>query len=98
MKSYRQFSEVCQSGDLTEVAELMDMEPRSQQYLNDGLRAAIYKKDVRIVGFILNKIAKITPEVALAAAAAKSLAIFQLVLEHGWNINAPILGDSTALT
>ncbi|KAL9611324.1 MAG: hypothetical protein Q9167_004007 [Letrouitia subvulpina] len=98
MESYRQFSQVCASGDLTKVAELVDSEPCSQQYLNEGLRAAIYKKDVRIVEFLVSKVAAIDPAVADAAATTKFLPVFQLLLEHGWDINAPVLGNQTILT
>lgn len=98
MELYRQFSQVCASGDLAKVAELVDLEPRSQEYLTQGLRAAIYKKDIRIVEFLLNKVAAIHPEVANAAASVKLLPIFQLLLEHGWDINAPVLGNATILT
>ncbi|KAL8731410.1 MAG: hypothetical protein Q9181_004311 [Wetmoreana brouardii] len=98
MESFRQFSQVCASGDLTKVAELVDSEPRSQEYLTQGLRAAIDKKDIPIVEFLLNKVAVIEPGVAIGAGWIKSLPNFRLLLEHGWNINAPALGDATILT
>ncbi|KAI4162727.1 MAG: hypothetical protein LQ342_003614 [Letrouitia transgressa] len=93
MESYRQFSQVCALGDLTKVAKFVDLEPRTQQYLNEGLCAAIYKKDVRIVELLISKVATIDPDVANAAATTKLLPIFQLLLEHGWDINAPVLGS-----
>lgn len=98
MELYQQFSQVCASGDLAKVAELVDSEPRSQEYLTEGVRAAIYKKDIRIVEFLLHKVTAIHSDIADTAAFQKSIPIFQLLLEHGWDINAPVLGDAHILT
>lgn len=98
MDSYRQFSQICASGDLSKVAELVDSEPRSQEYLTQGLSAAIYKRQIRIVECLLNKIAAIDPDVVIAAASVKFLPIFRLRLKHGWDINAPVWGNRTILT
>ncbi|KAL8832367.1 MAG: hypothetical protein Q9170_004903, partial [Blastenia crenularia] len=98
MELYRQFQEVCASGDLTKVAEIVDSEPRSQEYLNAGLRFAIYKADIRIVEFLLRKVETINADIARAAIEARSIPIFQMLLDHGWDINAPVLAGSTMVT
>lgn len=95
----RQFAEVCGSGDFEKVAEIVDSESHSQEYLREGLCAAIDQKDVRIVDFLLKRGASIDlVDVPGAAASAKSIPVFKLLLEHGWDINAPILGEFTLLT
>ena len=76
MELCRQFSQVCASGDLAKVAELVDSEPRSQGWLTQGLCAAIDKKNIPIVEFLLKKVAVIDPEIANAAASAKFLSHF----------------------
>lgn len=95
MESYRQFSQICASGDLAKVAELVETVPRSQEYLTEGLRAAIAEHNISIAEFLLRRMSDIGHEIANAAASAKSLPIFELLLEHGWDINAPVLGNAT---
>ncbi|CAF9921338.1 MAG: hypothetical protein HETSPECPRED_004497 [Heterodermia speciosa] len=90
----RHFAQICASGDYEKVVE---SEARTQQYLTQGLCAAIYHKDLRIAEILLNKVASIDSDVLSAAASVKSLPIFQLLLEHGWDINAPFLGNMTML-
>lgn len=94
---YRQFSDICRSGDLEKVAEVVDLEPRSQEYLTQGLCAAIMIKHIQIAEFLLKKVGRIEPEVVLAATSAKSIPIFEILLDHGWDVNAPYPGESSPL-
>ena len=98
MELHRQFEQACRSGVLANVAKLVDTGPRSPEYLTEGLCAAIFENNVQIVEFLLNKGVAIDRTVPMAAAQVKSLPIFQLLLEHGWDINAPVMGDGTVLT
>ena len=93
MELYRQFEQACRSGVLADVAKLIDTESRSPEYLTRGLCAAAFGNNVHIVQFLLNKGAVIDRTVPMAAARVKSLPIFQLLLEYGWDVNAPIMGD-----
>ena len=94
----RQFAQVCASGDFGKVAEIVDSGSYSQEYLTKGLCAAINQKDIRIVEFLLKRVASIDSSVPTTAASVKSLPIFELLLEHGWDLNAPVLGEFTLLT
>lgn len=97
MESHLQFERECVSGDLANVTKLANVGSRSPEYLTHGLMAAIYQNNVQIVEFILDKGVAIDRAVSVAATSVKSLPIFQLLMEHGWDINAPILGNETAL-
>lgn len=92
-----EFERACASGDLADVAELVDAGPRSPEYLSQGLFSAIYHKNVEIVKLLLGRGVAINRAVPVAAAKARSLPIFQLLLEHGWDINAPVMWGETVL-
>ena len=94
---YRHFSEICRAGDIKKVAKLVELEPRSQEYLTKGLCAAIMNKHIHIAEFLLNLVGSIEPEVVLAATLAKSIPIFEILLDHSWDVDAPYPGDSSPL-
>ena len=93
----RHFAQICASGDYEKVVGIVQSEGRTQQYLTQGLCAAIYHKDLRIAEILLDKVASIDSDVLSAAASVKSLPMFRLLLEHGWDVNAPFLGNMTML-
>ena len=95
--SQRQFAEICGSGDIKKVAEIVESDHHDQEYLTRGLCAAIYNHDLRIVEYLLKKVTSTRPDVLNAAASVRSLPIFQLLIDHRWDINMPILGDMTSL-
>ena len=97
MELYIEFAQACRSGVLADVAELVDAEPRSPEYLTEGLTAAAFENNVLIVEFLLNKGAPIDRGVPIAAGQVKSLPIFRLLLEHGWDINASVIANRTVL-
>ena len=97
MELYREFGKACRSGVIENISKLVDFEPRSPEYLTEGLIAAIFVKNVEIVEYLLNKGAAIDRGVPTAAAQVKSLTIFQLLLEHGWDINASVIANRTVL-
>lgn len=94
---HRVFQQVCASGDLEKVIGLVKAEIRDVEYLTEGLLAAVFQKHFRIVEYLLDQGAVIDRAVANAAASVRSLAIFRLLLERGWDINAPVMGNNTAL-
>lgn len=96
-ESHMQFEHACRSGDLTNVTELIDSKPRTRQCLIDGLCGAILETKIPIVEFLLNRGTVIHRAVAMAAAHVKCLRIFQLLLEHGWDVNTPVMGAETVL-
>lgn len=93
----RAFQQVCASGDLAAVVNLLNAETRSAEYLTQGLLAAIYEKRIQIAEYLLNNGAAIDRVVPIAAASVKSIALFELLIEHGWDINSPVLGGETIL-
>ena len=96
-EQWRRFEQACRSGVLANVAELVDTGPRTPEYLTRGLCAAIYHKNIEIVECLLNRGATIDRSIPTAAAWVRSLPIFELLLEHGWDINAPVMGAGTTL-
>ncbi|KAL9130925.1 MAG: hypothetical protein Q9217_001028, partial [Psora testacea] len=95
--SHRDFERLCQSGDFASVAKLVQDEPHSPEYLTQGLLAAIHQNNAQLVEFLLRKGAVIDRAVPLTAVSGRSIAIFQLLMEYGWDINTPIMGNGTAL-
>lgn len=65
--------------------------------LAQNLLTAVYQNSTELVKFFLSKGAVIDRAVLIAAVWVRSPAIFQALLEHGWDINAPIMGNDTAL-
>ena len=92
-----QFEHACRSGNLATVTELIDSKPRTRHCLIDGLVGAILENNIQIVKFLLDRGTVIHRAVAMAAAHVKSLSIFQLLLEHGWDINTPVMRAGTVL-
>ena len=96
-QSQQRFAQCCSSGDLEKVSEIVESEPYSPEFLIQELSAAIYKHDLRMIEFLFKKGANIDSQILNAAASVKVLPVFQLLLDHGWDINAPILGNETTL-
>lgn len=94
---HRAFQQVCASGDLECVASVVNAESRDAEYLTQGLIAAIYQTHIPIIEYLLDHGALIDRAVLMAAASVKSLAIFQILLDHKWDINDPVIANETIL-
>ena len=94
---YRQLRETCRSGVFENVTKPVDSEARSPEYLAEGLLHAVLVNNVQIVEYLLNKGAVIDRRIPGAAAHVKSLPIFQLLREHGWDMNASVMANQTVL-
>ncbi len=81
------FFEACASGDLQRVTELVQGRNRPEDYLSRGLLAAAEEDQTAIAGYLLEQGARLEPfPVAIMAARGRSLAVFQVLKEHGWNV------------
>ena len=96
-ESHRAFQQVCASGDLECVASVVNAESRNAEYLTQGLIAAIYQTHIPIIEYLLDHGAVVDRAVSMAAASVKSLAVFNILLEHKWDINDPVIGSETVL-
>ena len=66
-------------------------------YLSQALAKAIEAQQISIVQYLLSRKAEIDRLVLSAAAQAKSLPVFELMLQTGWDVNAPMFGGHTML-
>lgn len=81
------FFEACVSGDLELVTELVQGRNRPEDYLYRGLLAAAEADQAVIAGYLLEQGASLEPSpVAIMAARGRSLSVFQVLKEHGWNV------------
>lgn len=99
--SLHTFAEACANGNIDTVAVLAtgdDHYPNTQYYLNHGLLTSVIHKQLPIARFLLSRGATITPSIAMAAVKGECLPVFELLVEHGWDINSPVMGGQTALS
>ena len=83
------FFEQCGAGDLEGVTAFVNRNDPDKGFLTEGLVDAVRGKNHRIAEFLLQGGAFITSEVVNAACIYdKSIEIFQLLLDYGWDINA----------
>lgn len=96
------FGRACASGDSELVKSLLDQAPSSLEwfrleYLERGLFLAISCKKPNIAKLLLDQGAQISGGTSLAAERARSIEMFELLLNHGWDVNLPSLHDWTVL-
>ena len=93
------FSKACSNGHLESVCELAagDHAPNNAYYLNFGLVSAIIHDQRDIVRYLLSHGAVIDDRVTAMAVKTASLPIFDILLSHGWDVNASFLGGQTPL-
>ncbi|CAD6593251.1 MAG: hypothetical protein ASARMPRED_007180 [Alectoria sarmentosa] len=93
------FSKVCSTGDLESVTVLAagNHAPNNAYYLNFGLVSAIIHRQIDIVRYLLSCGAAIDDSVTAMAVKAASLPVFEILLSHGWDVNASFMGGQTAL-
>ena len=96
------FEKICsaiETADLELVKALVkdeDYRP-APNYLSQALAKAIGSQHVSIVQYLLSEGADIDRAVLAAAAQAKSLPIFELMVHAGLDLNAPMFGGHTML-
>lgn len=108
----RAFRQLCGSGNLAAVVRLLEAaererEPETERRrrsteedldLTQGLVAAIYGKRIQMAEYLLKQGAAVDrSDVSNAAASVKSIALFELLIQHGWDINSSVMGGETIL-
>ena len=94
---YRILGETIRDQDLASVVSLVNEKPRSLDYLTEGLRAAIYQQNLKLMEYFLENGAAIDQAICLAAVWVKRMPVFQLLVEYGWDISAPLTEYETPL-
>ncbi|CZR67757.1 uncharacterized protein PAC_17656 [Phialocephala subalpina] len=85
----RELGAAISSDEITRVTEFLDEQNRSRDVLNAGLSLAVKAANIKISEFLLARGAEITSAVVGSAVKARSQAIFKLLVDHGWQVNAP---------
>ena len=88
-----------ETADLEVVKTLVadDKYRPTPNYLSQALVKAIETQEIPIVQYFLSEGTDIDRAVLAAAAQAKSLPIFELMVHAGWDVNAPMFGGRTML-
>lgn len=83
------FMKVCMAGDLSEVRRLAvgDHAPSRRFYLSEGLRSAVMFHQLDVIRYLLGQGAEIGSLLTAVAAREKSLPIFKIFAERGWDVN-----------
>lgn len=85
--SLEAFFEACESGDLARVTELVQGQSRPEDYLSRGLLTAAVAGQAAIARYLLEHGARLEPgPIPVIAARGRSLAVFQVLKEYGWNV------------
>ena len=93
------FSEACSTGNLESVTRLAagDHAPNNAYYLHFGLVSAIIHKQFDIIRYLLSRGTLVDDSITATAVKAASLPVFEILLSHGWDVNASFMGGHTAL-
>ncbi|CEI41768.1 hypothetical protein FVEN_g3761 [Fusarium venenatum] len=86
------FRSACREGDLSTVESIVSSQSRSPLYLQKGLDDAIKNGKVDVSRFLLQSgapMTRVTPAAILRAPADKQVALFHVLMEHGWTVNTP---------
>jgi hypothetical protein len=67
--------------------ELVAGQNRSSHVLNQGLHAAIQARHEPVARYLLENGAEMASLAIEFAAQSKSMAIFRLLMDHGWKVN-----------
>ena len=88
-----------ETGDLDAVKTLLKDEDyhTNPNDRSQALAKAVDSQHLSIVQYLLSEGADIDRLVLAAAAEAKSIPIFELMLQAGWDVNAPMFGGCTML-
>lgn len=81
--------EACEQGDLKRVEALVNPPSNpTAEVLNYGLSTAASEGHSAVVSFLFDKGAEMTAATTVLAANGHSPAVFQVFLDHGWDINS----------
>ncbi|OBS20021.1 hypothetical protein FPOA_11742 [Fusarium poae] len=86
------FRSACREGDLSTVESIVTSQSRSPLYLDKGLDDALKNGKVDVSRFLLQSgapMTRATPAAILKAPADKQVALFKVLMEHGWTVNTP---------
>ncbi|XEU94942.1 hypothetical protein FSHL1_000226 [Fusarium sambucinum] len=86
------FRSACREGDLSTVESIVSSQSRSPLYLQKGFDDAAKHGKVEVSRFLLQSgapMTRATPAAILRAPADKQVALFQVLMEHGWTVNTP---------
>ena len=81
---------LCGSADLDAVIDRFNTDEDFQKptYLYFALIGAVKKQQIEIARFCLEHGARVDEEIACEAALVRSIPLFELFLEYGWDINS----------
>ena len=85
------------SSDLDTISSLVHEHHLTSEDLQAALSWAVRGKEPQIIRYFLDQGVRIGRRAALAAAAVRSLAVYMLLVEYGWDVNAPLAGGQTTL-
>ena len=86
-----------QSSDLETIRSLVHEHNLTSEDLQRALYWAVRSKEPQIIRYFLDQGVRIGRRAALAAAAVRSLAVYMLLAEYGWDVNAPLSGGETTI-
>src|ERR1700694_4363272 len=97
-ETYVALQKACSSGDLETLKSLVLKRPKPpKKDIQDGLFDAIASDHDAVVSFLLEHGAKVDILAMTGALRCRSTAVFQLLLDHGWNINSWVHSRSPTL-
>ncbi|MCJ1433061.1 Ankyrin-2 [Xylographa pallens] len=85
------------SGDLETISSLIDKHHFSSEELQFALGSAVRGNQPQTIRYFLDHDVRIGRRAQLAAARLQSLTVYQLLLQYGWDVNAPLAGGRTTL-
>lgn len=86
------FRSACREGDLSTVELIVSSQSRSPLFLHKGLDDALKNGKDDVSRFLLQSgatMTRATPAAVLRASEDKQIALFQVLMEHGWTVNTP---------
>ncbi|KAL8717221.1 MAG: hypothetical protein Q9225_005518 [Loekoesia sp. 1 TL-2023] len=93
----RAFPESCASGDPDEVRSILQRTKVLPEYFDLGVGAAIRNERLDILAYLLSQVPTIDQGIVLSAALKRSIKIWEMLLDHGWDVNSPVIDGSTLL-
>lgn len=89
--------DTCCDGDIETAIKITDQKTLPRASLEYGLYCALYRRQPVVARHLLDQNVQITSEVIIGAVQSEHLECFQLLVEHGWNVNDPVSDGSTVL-
>ena len=91
------FTGICASGTLDEVRSFIERTSLLPEYFNRGIGAAMRDERLDILEWLLSQVSSIDSEIALPAALKRSTKIWEMLIEHGWDISSPVFDGASTL-